>query len=468
MHDDTASGVERPAMRTRNEVSLSEGPEETAARGPQRAPRWGSRRPRAPGLTRALRHRNYRLFFSGQSISLVGTWITRIATSWLVYRLTGSELLLGVVGFCGQIPTLVFAPIAGVLVDRWDRHRMLVMTQVLSLLQSLALGVLTLGRWITVEQIVGLQILQGVINAFDTPARQAFVVEMVEDRSDLPNAIALNSSMVNASRIVGPSIGGAVIAAVGEGWCFIIDAVSYFFVIGSLCAMRVRRTAARRDARVGAELRSGFEYVARSAPIRTALIVLAVVSAMGMPYVVLMPAIAANVLHGGPNTLGILMAATGVGALGGALYLAGRRSVVGLGRVMVYATLTFGAGLVAFAFTRHLAVAVGVLVIVGAGFMVQMAATNTVLQTLVDDQMRGRVMASYTMAFLGTAPIGSLLAGLMADRIGTAITIASGGAACCLSGAWLATRLPALRTIVRPIYVQRGILQAAETVNVEP
>jgi MFS family permease len=419
-------------------------------------------------LTRALRHRNYRLFFSGQSVSLIGTWITRIATSWLVYRLTGSELLLGVVGFCGQIPTLIFAPFAGVLTDRWDRQRILLITQVLSLLQSLALGVLTLGRWITVREIVALQIMQGVINAFDTPARQAFVVEMVEDRSDLPNAIALNSSMVNASRIIGPSIGGAVIAAVGEGWCFILDAVSYLFVIGSLLAMRLRRATLKRDTRVGAELRGGFEYVARSVPIRTVLIVLAIVSAMGMPYVVLMPAIAADVLHGGPDTLGMLMAATGVGALAGALYLAGRKSVVGLGRVTMYATLTFGAGLVAFAFSRHFTVAIPILVIVGAGFMVQMAATNTVLQTLVDDAMRGRVMAFYAMAFLGTAPIGSLLAGYLAQRVGTSITIAIGGVACLMSGAWLALRLPALRTIVRPIYIQRGILQAVETATAEP
>jgi MFS family permease len=363
---------------------------------------------------------------------------------------------------------LIFAPFAGVLVDRWDRQRILLITQVLSLLQSLALGLLTLGRWITVREIIALQIMQGVINAFDTPARQAFVVDMVEDRTDLPNAIALNSSMVNASRIVGPSIGGAVIAAVGEGWCFMLDAVSYLFVIGSLLAMQLRHATLKRDTRVGAELRGGFEYVARSIPIRTALIVLAIVSAMGMPYVVLMPAIAAEVLHGGPNTLGMLMAATGVGALAGALYLAGRKSVVGLGRVTMYATLTFGAGLVAFAFARHLPVAIAILVVVGAGFMVQMAATNTVLQTLVDDAMRGRVMAFYTMAFLGTAPIGSLFAGYVAQRVGTTITIAIGGAACLMSGAWLAVRLPVLRTIVRPIYIQRGILQAVETATAEP
>src|SRR3954470_7575521 len=219
-------------------------------------------------LTRALKHRNYRLFFGGQTASLVGTWITRIATSWLVYRLTGSELLLGIVGFCGQIPTLVFAPFAGVLVDRWDRHRMLVVTQALSLVQSLALGVLTLGRWITVREIIALQILQGVINAFDTPARQSFVVEMVEDRSDLANAIALNSSMVNASRIVGPSIGGAVIAAVGEGWCFMADAISYLFVIASLLMMRLPKAGVERvEARVLEELRVGYRYVRESLPI---------------------------------------------------------------------------------------------------------------------------------------------------------------------------------------------------------
>ena len=410
-------------------------------------------------LTRALRHRNYRLFFSGQSISLVGTWITRVATSWLVYRLTGSELLLGVVGFCGQIPTMLLAPFAGVLVDRWDRHRLLVLTQAASMLQSFVLAVLTLRHEITVPWLLGLQIVQGVINAFDTPARQAFVVEMVEDRADLANAIALNSSMVNGSRIIGPSIGGLLIAAVGEGWCFLADAVSYLFVIASLMMMRLPSArAARVEARVLEELRVGYRYVRESAPIRTALVVLAIVSTMAMPYTVLMPAYAAEVLHGGPNTLGLLMTASGVGALGGGLYLASRQSVVGLGRVAAYSTLIFGAGLVAFAFTTSLWVALAVLPFVGAGFMVEMAATNTVLQTLVTDDLRGRVMAFYTMAFFGTAPLGSLLAGLAADRIGARWTIAAGGVISLAAGCWLVSRLPALRAIVRPIYIERGIL----------
>jgi MFS family permease len=410
-------------------------------------------------LTRALRHRNYRLFFGGQSISLVGTWITRVATSWLVYRLTGSELLLGIVGFCGQIPTTVLAPFAGVIVDRTDRHRILVITQFLSMLQSAALGVLTLEGIITVKLLLGLQVVQGVINAFDTPARQAFVVEMVEDRADLANAIALNSSMVNGSRILGPSIGGALIAAFGEGWCFTVDAVSYLFVIASLAMMTGRRVHQPQvGARMIEELRSGWHYVRTSAPIRTGLLVLAIVSTVAMPYTVLMPAFVSNVLHGGPNTLGLLMTASGVGALVGGLYLASRTSVVGLGTVVMYSTLAFGAGLVGFAFARSLWIALVMLPIVGAGFMVQMAATNTVLQTLVEDRLRGRLMAFYTMAFFGTAPIGSLLAGVAADRIGSQWTIAACGLVSLLAGSWLASQLPALRAIVHPIYRERGIL----------
>jgi MFS family permease len=416
-----------------------------------------------PRLTRALHSRNYRLFFGGQSISLVGTWITRIATSWLVYRLTGSLLLLGVVGFCGQIPTLLLAPFAGVLVDRWDRQRILLVTQVLSMLQSLALAVLVFSGLITVPWVLVLQVMQGIINAFDTPARQAFVVEMVEDRADLPNAIALNSSMVNASRILGPSIGGVVIAAVGEGWCFMADAISYLAVIASLVAMRVTpRERPPRDTRMREELLTGFRYVSRFVPVRSALLLLALVSLMGMPYTVLMPAIASNLLHGGPHTLGFLMTASGVGALGGALYLASRRSVLGLGRVMTIATAAFGVGLVLFSFSRVLWLSLLVLPLVGAGMMVTMAATNTILQTVVEEELRGRVMAFYTMAFLGTAPIGSLLAGVAADRIGPTNTIFFGGLSCLAAAGWFGLRLPLLRQLVRPIYVERGIIAAAE------
>ena len=412
-----------------------------------------------PRLLRALRHRNYRLFFGGQSVSLIGTWITRVATSWLVYRLTGSALLLGVVGFCGQIPTLLLSPVAGVLVDRHDRHRILIITQVLSALQSLALALLALPGIITVGEILFLQVVQGVINAFDTPARQSFIVDMIEDRSDLPNAIALNSTMVNGSRIIGPSIGGVIIAAVGEGWCFMIDAVSYVAVIGSLIAMHVATKPPReQNTRVVEELRAGFLYVAGSVPMRSALLLLALVATMGMPYTVLMPAIASGVLHGGAHTLGFLMTASGLGALAGALYLASRNSVLGLGRAMVVATIAFGAGLVAFSLSHVTWLSLLLLPIVGGGMMVETASTNTILQTIVEERMRGRVMSFYTMAFLGTAPLGSLIAGVAADRIGAPRTILLGGLACVAAGIWFAVKLPVIRTFLRPIYVQKGIL----------
>lgn len=413
-----------------------------------------------PRLTRALQHRNFRLFFGGQSISLVGTWITRVATSWLIYRLTGSELLLGIAGFAGQIPTLLISPLAGVLVDRVDRRRMLVITQAGSLIQSALLAALTLAGHITVVQIVVLQFFQGIINAFDTPARQAFVSQMVEDRRDLPNAIALNSSMVNGSRIIGPSIGGLLIAGFGEGWCFAIDAVSYLFVIASLLAMRVEPRAGSgvAEMKVLQELAHGWRYIAGHVPIRTMLLMVAVVSTAGTPYSVLMPVMASERLGGGPNTLGILMAASGGGALTGALYLASRESVVGLGRVILYATLLFGGGLIAFSQAHSVAVACLLLALAGAGFMMQLAATNTFLQTVVEEHLRGRVMSFYTMAFFGTVPIGSLIGGAVAERIGAPLTIALSGAICLAAGSWFAWRLPAIRALVRPVYHRMGII----------
>ena len=287
-------------------------------------------------MLRALSHRNYRLFFAGQGTSLVGTWITRVATSWLVYRLTGSAAALGIVGFAGQIPTFLLAPFAGVWVDRWSRTEWLVVTQLLSMLQSLALAWLAFSGTITVTDIVLLSALQGIINAFDTPARQAFVVEMVEDRADLPNAIALNSSMVNGARLVGPSVAGVLIAVAGEGWCFLLDGISYVAVIASLLMMRLAPAEPRgAEKRVLVDLRDGFRYAFGFAPIRSVLLLITLISLMGMPYTVLMPLMAATVLHGGPHTLGFLMGATGIGALGGAVYLASRRSVLGLGRVIV-------------------------------------------------------------------------------------------------------------------------------------
>jgi MFS family permease len=416
-----------------------------------------------PRLTRALEHRNYRLFFAGQGVSLVGTWVTRVATSWLVYRLTGSELLLGVTGFAGQIPLLLLAPFGGVLVDRWNRHRMLVVTQILSALQSVAVAVLALTHRITVAEVIWLQVAQGVINAFDTPARQAFVVEMVEDRADLPNAIALNSSMFNASRIVGPAIGGAVIAAVGEGWCFLIDAVSYVAVIASLLAMRIARAAAAREREpMLDELRHGVRYVFGFAPVRELLLNVALIGTMGMPYAVLMPVFASKTLHGGPHTLGLLMTASGLGALGGTVYLASRHTVLGLGKVIVAATMMLSAGLIIFSVSHSLWLSMLALPLVGAGMMLQSSSANTILQTLVDEELRGRVMAFFSVAVLGTQPLGSLVAGAVAERIGAPRTILFGAIGCVLTGAWFAVRRPILAHHVRPIYIERGIVPPPE------
>jgi MFS family permease len=409
-------------------------------------------------LTRALRHRNYRLFFSGQGISLVGTWVTRIATSWLVYRLTGSELLLGVVGFAGQIPALILAPFAGVLVDRWDKHKMLVATQVLSMIQSLALALLAIPGIITVTHIILLQLFQGVIQAFDTPTRQSFVVEMLEDKADLPNAIALNSVMVNLSRIIGPSLGGILIALIGEGWCFMLDAVSYLAVVWSLLAMRMLRTERRTGgASVMAEFREGLAYVSRFPPARAVLLLLALIAIMGTPYRVLMPAIAELVYHGGPHTFGALMTATGVGAVLGAAWLAARPSVRGLWRVLGRSSAVFGVALVLFALSHWFVVSLVLLALVGAGMMIAMAAVNTILQTIVEQRLRGRVMAFYAVAFLGTAPIGSLLAGVLADHIGAPMTILLGGVACLVGAVVFRLALPGLRPYIREVYAERGV-----------
>lgn len=429
-----------------------------------------------PALGRALRHRNYRLFFSGQSISLIGTWLTRVATAWLVYRLTHSAFVLGMVGFAGQLPTFLLAPFAGVWVDRLNRHRVLVVTQALAALQSAALAVLTLAGVITVRDILLLSAFQGVINAVDMPARQSFVVQMVEDRADLPNAIALNSSMFNGARLIGPTVAGVLIAWVGEGWCFLLDAVSYLAVIGSLLAMHVpARVGLRSAGRVLHDLGEGFRYVAGSSPIRSVLLLLAVSGLFGMPYTVLMPIFAGQVLHGGPHTLGFLMAAAGLGAFAGALYMASRTSVLGLGRLIALMSGLFGVALIAFSRSPFLWLSLPLLAVVGASMMVQTASTNTIVQTIVDEDKRGRVMSYYAMAFFGSAPLGSLFAGSLASRIGVPDTILIGGVACVIGSALFHRNLPALRRAVRPVYQRLGILpeiaeglQAASHVTAPP
>ena len=413
-------------------------------------------------VVRALRSRNYRLFFSGQSISLVGTWMTRVATGWLVYRLTGSAVLLGTVAFAGQVPAFFLAPLAGVLVDRWDRHRTLVVTQIASMLQSFAMAALALSGVIAVWQIALLAVVQGVINAFDMPARQSLVVEMVDKREDLGNAIALNSSMVNAARLIGPALAGIVISAVGEAWCFVVDGVSYIAVIVSLLLMRVpRRAPAPSSGNVGNQLREGWSYVAASVPIRSILLLLGLASLAGMPYTVLMPVIASDVLQGGPNTLGMLTAASGLGALAGAYTLAIRRTVLGLGMRIVMCSGLFGLALIGFAWSTQVWLSLLILPVIGFTMMQHMAASNTILQTIVDDQKRGRVMAFYSMAFQGMAPFGSLMAGTLAGKIGTRWTLVVSGLLCISGALWFARKLPEIRSLLRPVYVRLGILPEA-------
>jgi MFS family permease len=408
---------------------------------------------------RALRHRNFKLFVAGQSVSLIGTWMTRIATSWLVYRLTGSAWLLGVVGFSGQILTFVLAPFAGVLIERMDRRKLLVWTQALAAAQSLLMAGLTLARIITIREIIVLSALQGLINAFDMPGRQSFLVQMVEDRQDLGNAIAINSSMVNLARLVGPALAGLVIAWVGEGYCFLIDGISYFAVIASLLMMVVTPAEVRRATTTMVEqLVEGWSYVATFRPIRTILLLFSLTSLMGFPFMVLLPIFAGKVLHGGPHTLGFLTGASGIGALTSAISLALRKSVRGLTTMIQVSALMFGAGLILFGLSHVLWLSMIFMLITGFGMMQGLAASNTVIQTLVPENMRARVMSYYTMAFVGMAPFGSLLAGGMAHHIGAPRTVMVTGAACVLGAIWFTTQLREVRNVMRPIYREMGII----------
>jgi MFS family permease len=415
---------------------------------------------------RALRHRNFRLFFGGQSISLVGTWMTRIATSWLVYRLTGSALLLGTISFAGQIPTFLLAPFAGVWVDRLDRRKVLVWTQTLSMVQSLLLAGMTLSGRITIPWLLAVSVMQGMINAFDMPGRQAFLVQMVEDKRDLGNAIAINSSMVNVARLIGPSLAGMLIAVTSEGWCFLIDGISYLAVIASLLMMRIHVPAVKRlSASVLTDLKAGWTYVSEFLPVRTILLLFAVISLMGMPFVVLMPIFAARVLHGGPHTLGFLMGAMGVGALTSALSLAARKSVRGLIRMIPIAAAVFGLGLIGFGLSRVFWLSMIMVLVAGMGMMQGMASSNTIIQTIVSEDKRGRVMSYYTMAFMGMAPFGSLLAGTMAHKVGAPWTVIMNGSAVLLGAAWFMTKLPAVRREIRPVYREMGILPPEDTIQ---
>ncbi|HUG98102.1 MAG TPA: MFS transporter [Gammaproteobacteria bacterium] len=418
-----------------------------AAPGPMRA------------TVRALRHRSFRLFTIGQSLSLIGTWMQQVAVGWLVYRLTGSAFLLGLVAFVSQGPGFILAPFAGEFADRYDKQRIVLATQTVMMLQALLLAALVLTGHVTIGWILVLMALLGAATGFDIPARQSFLIDMVDDRADLPNAIALNSSIFNGARLVGPAIAGFAIAAVGEGWVILLNGVSYIAVIAALLALRPPpRPRERTRGAVLQRMREGFVYAYRLEPIRAVLTLVATISLLGVPFYVLLPVMATDVFGGGPRTLGLLMSASGLGALIGTLFLASRRTVVGLGRVIVAGAILFGGALMLFAFTRSLALALPLLMLAGFGMMAQMAAANTVLQTIVEDDKRGRVMSFYTMAFTGTAPIGSLILGFLAGIAGAPAATAIGGAVCVFAGAFFHRRLPQLRRTIQPIYTRLGIL----------
>ncbi|MDP3012509.1 MAG: MFS transporter [Candidatus Hydromicrobium sp.] len=423
-----------------------------------------------------MRYRNYRLFFAGQSISLVGTWMQMVAIGWLVYHLTNSALLLGLVGFFSQIPSFVLTPFTGVFVDRWNRHRILVITQTLSMIQAFALAFLTLTGTINILSIILLSLSLGLINAFDMPARQSFVIEMVEKKEDLPNAIALNSSLVNVARFIGPAVAGLLVAAVGEGFCFLINGISYVAVIIALLAMKVNKITKRVSINnIPKEIKEGFKYSFGFAPIRSILLLLGLVSLVGMPYTVLMPIFAKDILHGGAHTLGFLMAAAGIGALVGGIYLASRKSVLGLVKILTFATGIFGLSLIIFAFSKNLYFSLSMMLVSGFGMLLQIAASNTLLQTITEDDKRGRVMSFFTMAFMGMSPFGNLVAGAMADKIGAPNTVLISGVICIIGAIIFLTRLPSLRKIIHPLYVKMGIIpqvasgiQIASEINIPP
>jgi len=406
---------------------------------------------------RALAHRNFRLYLSGQGISLIGTWTQQVAMGWLAYRLSGSAVWLGVIGFSGQIPILLFASFGGVWSDRFDRHRLLFWTQALAMAQALLLAALVLGHVVQIWHLVVLAAVLGVVNAVDAPLRQSFVVQLVDDRADLPNAIALNSLAINSSRLVGPAAAGFLISWLGEGVCFLLNGLSYVAVLWALRRMKTTAPQRRRSSmREG--LKDGFSYAFGFPPVRALLLMMAVLGLTIVPYMVLMPVYAKHVFHGDAQTLGLLMGSAGLGALTGAVFLTARRSVVGLGKVIAAAALCAGLALAGFAFSTRLALSLPLLVVVGFGLIVSAASTNMLLQTLVEDHLRGRVMALFTMSFLGMAPVGSLLAGIVAHHLGAPLTLFINGVLCVLAALYFASRLPGLRRHAHPVFQRRGLV----------
>jgi MFS family permease len=408
---------------------------------------------------RSLKHRNFRLFMGGQIISLVGTWMQTIAEAWLIYRLTGSSVLLGLLGFVSQIPIFLLSPIGGLAADRWPRRRVVITTQVASMLLAFTLATLTLTKRINVWEIIVLATLLGVVNAFDVPARQSFLIEMA-GREDLLNAIALNSSMFNGARVAGPAVAGLLVAWIGEGWCFLLNGVSYFAVLAGLFMMRIEKSQVAHDGSSPIEkLREGFRFVRHAAPIRTLLLLLGVVSFMGLPFSVLVPIFADRILHGGASAYGNLMGAVGLGAMFGALALAMRQELRGLGNIVSYSAIGLGVSLTLFGASRWYFVSLAALALAGFTMMMQFTSTNTLIQAMVPDQLRGRVMSLYSMMFLGMSPLGWLLAGAIADRVGAPITVVLGGVASLAGGVVFARNWPSMRAPARELVAAQGLMQ---------
>ena len=415
-------------------------------------------------VLRAFRYRNYRLFFVGQGISFIGTWMHRIAMSWLVYRVTGSKTLLGTVIFASLFPAFLLAPFAGVLSDRLDRRKIIIVANTFAALQALSLALLTFFDVVTVWEIIVLSVLLGVAAGFDIPVRQSFVVEIVEKRGDLANAIALNSSLFNIARVIGPALAGVVVAAAGEATCFLINALSYLAAIGALLAMRTSLRKAKKTAMpVFRGLKEGFSYAFNSKIIRPLLLFLAMLSLFGMPYFALMPVFAKDVLHGGSRTYGFLIGASGIGSLFGAAFLASRRNSLGLVKLISIAGIIFGLGMIAFAFSQFYRLSMLIVPFCGFGLLVAMASSNTVMQSVVDEDKRGRVMSLYTMSFMGMASFGSLFAGIAAERIGAPATVTICGSACVLGSLFFTSRLSLLTRLVRPILEKDGSVPETQT-----
>lgn len=413
----------------------------------------------APKLTttlRALRHRNFQLFFGGQLISLTGTWMQSVAQAWLVYSMTKSALLLGSVGFASQIPVFLVAPFGGITADRTNRQRLVIATQICSMILAGILALLTLTGRIQVWHIFLLAGLLGVVNAFDIPGRQAFLVDMV-GKEDLMNAIALNSSMFNGARVIGPAVAGILVARIGEGWCFAANSLSYIAVIVGLLLMRVQSPPRSSVHSPIEDIIEGFQWVNQTKIIRALLFLIGLVSLVGMPYTVLMPVFADKILHGGARGLGILMGATGVGALFGALTLAAKTGIKGLGRWIVITCATLGISLFLFSFSTSFWLSAALLLPCGYSMMLEMACSNTLIQTIVPDHLRGRVMSLYSMMFMGMAPFGAFFGGALADRVGAPITVAAGGVACILGAIWFGRALPELRIEARRLIIAQGL-----------